>query len=235
MKTTHSLLEELEKFRNREVNNFTLNKLDFPIIKIEKSTSILDRLKVSDGTITNAFNFEKLETNKIFHINNIRKISIDYRLRFLDTKYYKNQYPEHAIESIRNFENIHNTEINHFKIVAPKGNFKLDNYDDPLLFMSLGNDYYYLLDSWGKDMHWSRKIMAYPTKNLSTLLLGTFIFSILLTFCVNLLKTDTLSVPYQIVIFLFTWKSIIAIVFYAIIQSGNNVSEFNWNSQFYNK
>ncbi|MEC9195952.1 MAG: hypothetical protein VYD13_05110, partial [Bacteroidota bacterium] len=37
----------------------------------------------------NNFDFDKLETQRIFHLNQIRKVCIDYRLRFLDLKYFK--------------------------------------------------------------------------------------------------------------------------------------------------
>ena len=233
MKTTYSLKTELDKITNTPL----LNKSDFQFktIRIEKSKSIEERLKLSDSKTSNTFNFEKLETSKIYHINAIKKICLNNRLRFLDTKYYKNNYPKTTIDKIRNFENSHNIQINHFKIVAPKSNFKLNNYDDPLLFMALGNDYYYLLDYWGNDLHWTRKVMALPLKNLFNLTITTLVISILLTYIFSFFKQNPLPIAYQIVIFLFTWKSVIAVLFYSIIKSGNNVSEYNWNSEFYNK
>ncbi|NJM78742.1 MAG: hypothetical protein HC854_02315 [Flavobacterium sp.] len=235
MKTTFSLKKELDTINSKAIISLSNISFNFPMLKIEKSTSILERLNVSNDTLSNQFNFDKLETEKIYHINAIKKICISNRLRFLDTKYYKNEYPKSVIQTIRAFENTHETEINHFKIVAPKNNFKLNNYDDPLLFMSLGNGYYYLLDYWGNDIHWTRKLKALPFKNLFNLTVTTLIVSIFLTYFFSLFKSDSLSVPYQLVIFLFTWKSVIAVTFYTIIQSGNNVSEYNWNSQFYNK
>lgn len=235
MKTTFSLKEELDTINSKEIISLPIEKLNFPLLKIEKSTSISDRLKTSNDTLSNQFQFDKLETKKIYHIAAIKKICVTNRLRFLDTKFYKNDYPESVIKNIRAFENNHKTEINHFKIIAPKSNFKLDNYDDPLLFMSLGNDYYYLIDYWGNDLKWTRKIMAFPFKNLFNLTLTTLIVSVIITYFFSLFKTESLSIPYQFVIFLFTWKSVIAITFYTIIKSGNNVSEYNWNSQFYNK
>lgn len=233
MKTSFSLKTELDA-SNRDI---LINQADFKFktIKIEHSKSIEERLKLSNGKVANHFQFDRLETSRIYHEVAIKKICLNNRLRFLDTQFYKNNYPQATIDAIRNFENTHETEINHFKIVAPKNNFKLNNYDDPLLFMALGNDYYYLLDYWGNDLHWSRKIMALPLKNLLNLTITTLIISILLTYIFSFFKQETLPVAYQIVIFLFTWKSVIAILFYTIIQSGNNVSEYNWNSEFYNK
>ena len=36
----------------------------------------------------NQFDFDQLSRNKIFHVDQIRKVCIDYRLRFLDLKYF---------------------------------------------------------------------------------------------------------------------------------------------------
>lgn len=233
MKTTFSLKVELDSIQDR----ITLNSNDFKFqtITIEKSTSIKERLNKSDGSTPNTFDFNQLESDRIYSISAIKKICLANRLRFLDTRLYKNDYPETVIQTIQKFEEQHQTELHHFKIVAPKSNFKLHNYDDPLLFMNLGNNYYYLLDYWGNDLHWTRKIKALPLKNLSNLILFTIVISILLTYFIQLFKTESLATNYQIIIFLFTWKSVIAIVFYSIIKTGNNVSEYNWNSEFYNK
>src|SRR6476620_4311541 len=54
----------------------------------------------SSGEIANAFTFDLLETDNIFHVSHIRKVCIDYRLRFLDTRYFKNEIPEEAVSKI---------------------------------------------------------------------------------------------------------------------------------------
>jgi len=45
----------------------------------------------SDGI--NVFDFDQLETDKIFHLVQIKKVCIDYRLRFLDIFYCKGNLP----------------------------------------------------------------------------------------------------------------------------------------------
>ena len=37
----------------------------------------------------NTFTFDLLETDKIYHINAIKKVCVDYRLRFLDLKFLR--------------------------------------------------------------------------------------------------------------------------------------------------
>ena len=65
----------------------------------------------------NNFDFERLETNKIFHLNQIKSFT-DYRLRFLDLKYFKGNIPKEGIEKIIQLEKDHET-LEGFKIMAP--------------------------------------------------------------------------------------------------------------------
>ena len=114
----------------------------------------------------NSFDFEKLDSNKIYSINTIKSVCIDYRLRFLDIKYFKNKLPNEVFQKIKSLEKTHNTNIGDFKIMAPSALFRLEKTDDPLLFVPLGNNYYYLVHKWGNDLHPFRKLIMWPFKNI---------------------------------------------------------------------
>ena len=118
----------------------------------------------SDGV--NVFDFDQLETDKIFHLVQIKKVCIDYRLRFLDIKYFKGNIPQEAVQKITQLEKDHRTTLDGFKIMAPSVLFRLKKTDDPLLFVPLGNDYFYLIHKWGDDMSFFRKAWAWPFKNI---------------------------------------------------------------------
>jgi hypothetical protein len=50
-------------------------------------------------------------------------------------------------------------------IMAPAGRFKLcDSEVDPLLFIPLGNDHYYLVHKWGTELSWFRRILNWPLR-----------------------------------------------------------------------
>ena len=57
--------------------------------ELERDTISLT-LKTKSSTNANVFDFDLLETNAIFHIEQIKAICIDYRLRFLDSNLFKN-------------------------------------------------------------------------------------------------------------------------------------------------
>ncbi len=82
------------------------------------------------NTVINSFDFELLETGKIYHIDQIQKICIDYRLRFLNSKYFKGEIPQEAISKIKRLEQEHDIEIKeHTKVenIIPQqdGTFKI--------------------------------------------------------------------------------------------------------------
>ena len=84
------------------------------------------------------FNPDKIKSDRLFHIDEIKKICIDYRLRFLDFDYFKGKVPNEAYDDLKEFKYNH-PDLN-FKIMmmAPSKLFELENYDDPLMFVSLG-------------------------------------------------------------------------------------------------
>ena len=136
----------------------------------------------------NNFDFDQLETQRIFHLNQIRKVCIDYRLRFLDLKYFKGNIPKEGIDKITHLEKVHQTSLEGFKIMAPSVLFRLKKTDDPLLFVPLGNNYFYLVHKWGNDLSYFRKAWAWPFKNIWNLLIAVLFVSFF----------ATLITPYQI-------------------------------------
>ena len=115
----------------------------------------------------NSFDFDQLESHRIYHLDQIREVCIDYRLRFLDIKYFKNDLPESAHQAINKIETDHGTVLANFKVMAPSVLFRLERKDDPLLFVPIGNNYYYLVHKWGNDLHPLRKLLMWPFKNIS--------------------------------------------------------------------
>jgi hypothetical protein len=191
-------------------------------------------LAEKSSTNSNNFNFDLLETNKIFHLEQIKKVSIDYRLRFLDSHLFKNEIPEEAISYIHNLEKNHVTTLEGFKIMAPSKTFQLESYDDPLLFAPIGNNYYYLIHKWGNDLSATRKLSVLPFKNLGNFIITTMLVSIIITLFVpvnNLSK----SIPMAgFIEFLFIWKGVIAVGLYGFFMAGKNFNTRIWNRKYFN-
>ena len=181
----------------------------------------------------NNFDFDLLESHKIFHLDQIKEVCIDYRLRFLDLKYFKGNVPKEAIAKISALEKNHDTALDNFKVMAPSVLFRLKKADDPLLFVPLGNKYFYLIHKWGDDLSFFRKAWAWSFKNIWNLLITLMVVSFF----------ATLITPYQIftksptpstfwMLFFFMFKAIASIVLFYGFALGKNFNPAIWNNRY---
>ena len=207
------------------------------LVRVQDTTPVPTSINSSKKSNQNynQFDFDQLETNRIFHRDTIKKICIDYRLRFLDLSYFKADVPVEAIDKLQALEKSHKTEVKHMKIVAPSKLFRLKNADDPLLFVPIGNDYYYLIHKWGNDLHPLRRLMMWPFKNIVTSIISILLFSLLLTAIMplGLFGSQSNSSDF-LLIFLFMFKSIAAVVIYYAFAAGKNFNRAIWDSNYYN-
>lgn len=195
---------------------------------------ILRRLEKSDGDSLNHLDFDQLESDRIYHIDHIKKVCIDYRLRFLESRLFKHDFPSEAISEIRSIEKQHQTTLGGFRIIAPTKAFHLLNYNDPMLFVPMGNDYYYLIHQWGDDLKASRKWLVWPLRNIGTFTLLCLVVSILITLLFPLNKLGEHLRMATVIVFLFAFKSIFAVFMYGFFMGGRKFSAQMWNSRYYN-
>lgn len=230
--------QKLIEIRSKQTNsNNTISWVQSIFDEIDvQQNSVLERLSKSPiQRNLNSFDIDKVSSNAIFHISQIEKICVDYRLRFLDTKYFKGDYPQEVISKINAIEKEHNTVLDGFKIIAPSKLFTLNEADDPLLFAPMGNGYYYLIHKWGTDLHPLRKVKFWAIKNVENLLIAVLFASILGTFiCKDLFYGDMASFGHIAILFLFFVKGIIGMFFFYGVASGKNFSAYCWTST-YNK
>lgn len=198
-----------------------------------KRSEIKNKLGGKNTETIPAFDFDKLDVDRIYHITQIEKICVDYRLRFLDTYYFQDNYPEEAITKINELEKEHNTKFENFKIVAPIDVFKLRKADDPLLFIPMGNGYYYLVHKWGNDINPFRKVKFWSVKNIENLLVALTVISVLFTMITYpfFIKGEP-NFGYLLMLFMFYFKGVVGMFFIFFGSSGKNFSEYSWQSQY---
>ena len=232
-----NLQRKLETFRNQNVSEAELlEQVQAILIQDEiREEAILERLQEDSSTASNDFIFDDLEAGRIFHIYHIKRLCIDYRLRFLDTRYFKSPLPAEALQEIKRLEKEHDTELKGFKIMAPAKHFKLENADDPILFAPIGNDYYYRIHKWGNDLHPLRKLMMWPLRCIENLGISVFLFSFVgaLVFR-ELFYSQYRSTSEFIMLYLFTFKSILGLILFYGIALGKNFNSSIWRSKYYN-
>jgi len=219
----NDILKEFQAIlsKNEEQREVILKKIESP--------------NPSEEEILKKFKFELLETNRIYHIDDIEKLCVTYRLRFLDSHFFKGEIPEEAISIVRRLEKEHQFSRSNFKIVAPAKLLKLENADDPLLFAPMGNDYFYLIHKWGNDLHPFRKALMWPYKNFENLIFTIFLVSIFLTAITPIhLFTKAPATQEYLLLFLFMFKAVGGVVLFYGFAKGKNFNNAIWNSKYYN-
>ncbi|MDF4222114.1 hypothetical protein PXC01_10995 [Maribacter sp. M208] len=217
-----------DEARMKEVYDI-LSNLDQEFDRIERNISS------TNNTIYHNFNLDLLESSKIYHIEEIKQICIDYRLRFLDTKYFKGTIPAEALSKIKRLEKEHDLEIKAFKIIAPSKLFKLEDKDDPLLFAPIGNGYYYLIHQWGNDLHPLRKLLMWPFKSIVNLAFLVLLISFVTTILIpdGLFSKSSSNAQFWI-LFFFMFKCIASVVIFYGFAMGKNFNPAIWNSKYFN-
>ncbi len=194
---------------------------------------IFDTLKNGDPR---ALALSHFEPQNIFHIRTIRSICIRYRLRFLGTKHFKQEFPYEAVMKIRELERKNNIVIRNFRIAAPSEAFSLiDRNKDPLLFADLGNGYYYLICQWGNDFAWHRSIFSYPMRSIRSFLFTALCFAVLMAglvpLAVNVQENISLY-NFRMFVFFLSFLGFIAFAAGWCFYRDRYVSDSEWNSKY---
>lgn len=229
-------LKKERQYLQNNTDKDLLDEVNAILRQAEKDDEeVLKRINGSDKPEQQIF--INLEKEKIFSISEIKRVCEKYRLRFLDSKYFKGDIPYEAIVTIKEIEKKNKIKFANFKIIAPAGLFKLEDANkDPLLFASIGNGKYYLIHKWGNDLSWHRKILAYPLRNLYSFFTSIFILSAIFSF---LLPESWLNMPMGsltlriwLTIHLFIGLSGFTIFLGSTLQE--NFSSNVWDSKFFN-
>jgi len=229
--------EKLQRLKRKEKSENSILDAVKSILQKDDNhdKKIIETLNSGKSSKNNSFEFDLLETENIYHIDQIKSICIDYRLRFLDTKYFKGKLPYEAISKIKALEKSHKTDLKGFKIIAPSKLFKLENADDPLLFAPIGNGYYYLVHKWGNDLNPFRRLLMWPYKSFGNLIFTTLLVSLFATGLVpDGLFSNKMISSQTGMIFFFMFKSIAAIVLYYGFAAGKNFNTAIWDSKYFN-
>ena len=161
-----------ERLRQEKLINTAQEILEQSVQADEK---ILQRLRSTEAEKQLDITLDDEDRKRIFSITDICKVSIRYRLRFLDSAHFKAEFPYEAVAEIKTFERKYGLQVKNFKIMAPDHAFNLENINkDPLLFAQLTDNTYYLLHKWGHDLAWYKKYLFFPLQN-PVLFFGTLL------------------------------------------------------------
>lgn len=114
---------------------------------------------------------EGLDRNRIFSINEIRNICIQYDLRFLDSQKFRGEIPGEAVAEIKRISRGRKKPLESFKIMGPLGVFRTKNSSsDPMLFAETSKGNYYLVHHWDHKVPWYKSAAIFPFRKFENLL-----------------------------------------------------------------
>lgn len=199
---------------------------------------IKERLK-EESSRASFIQLDLEDCSSVFTLKQIRNVCINYRLRFLDTRYFKSVFPYEAIQKIKAFEKKYNTQLSQFKIIAPAIAFDLQNINkDPMLFAVLGKDRFLLIHQWGKDLSWTKRITAWPVKNFRnyflTLWLVAFLFSFTMPSSVMMEIMPLRELTLRCWLTVHTFIFLMGVTLWLGLSYDKTFSNLNWDSKYYN-
>lgn len=241
-----NILQELKKIRREEEEKKLL--LEATTILQQSYTEELEILDAIQTRIKHAKAYDPnhIDISSVFTIEQIKKVCIQYRMRFLDSDLFKGEIPYEAIQKIKAIQQENETKLEKFKILAPKRLFKLADADaDPLLFVQLKSGHYYLIHQWGTDLKWFRKILSLPFQKFENLVVSLIILALILTLIIpNHFLVPNSNMALNNVFGYWDFHRITFFFHFLILSAGitafiwfsfhRNFSDQEWNSKTFN-
>lgn len=193
---------------------------------------------------------ESLKNERIFTVQEIKNLALNYGLRFLPTNYYKGDIPTDLSLKIKECEDLYGkpekrnekdiysgrrwwTSSNNvgtnfdYMILAPSSSFELqEKPKDPLLFRRLPDGTFYLVHKWGSDLSIIRFFSYwFKRSRVPYILVALLIYLSLVT------VFSTNPTPFIIITLFSTIVSFFAIGYPGISWSIEEY-ESSWNSPF---
>ena len=224
---TVDLHEQLNKIRTKHPSEQIIEDVNELLNSEEaRDQEILQKIENGDEDVD--FDESRLDPSRIYTMEQIKKLCISYRLRFLDTKYFKGQIPYEAISETKAIEKQLGRPVNRFKIIAPKELFNLSDKDsDPILMLPLKNDRFYFIHKWGGEISRFRSILAFPMRNMMTMFWVLFGLALLFSIVV-----PTPSTSMFIFLVVHSFIGICGMACLIIMSMRENFSNAEWNSQY---
>jgi len=190
-----SIDKELEKVSQEDKQKYDVDPInevklllagesneDARILRGLSQNSQFNRIEKVRGEQLELENFEKEYEGKVYTINQIEKLCVDYRLRFLQSKHFTGSYDIEVAAKIKEFAKSTNSPIDEwtlgrrFFMMAPQDMFSLRDEKyiskaelrrqaDPAIFYQIDDKHYRLIHKWGNDFTIFRLIEGFRWKS----------------------------------------------------------------------
>lgn len=220
------LEQEFRKVKSKEYNDCLLEDIYRQLKQeYEADKTIEERIFTSSSELPNIL---PADLKHVFSLEQIRNICVKYRLRFLDASVFKSKIPAEAISKIKGLEQKWGVQLNNFKIVAPQSLFDLEDPDaDPLLFVQLTENRYYLIHKWGGEINRFRALLAFPLRSFMHLFWTLLTLALLFA---AIIPTPTLGL--KLFLWIHSFIAFCALACVYVLGMRQNFSSESWDSRF---
>lgn len=160
---------------------------DAQILRGLSNDSHFNRIERLRGSLLELEKLESQYDGNVFLISEIEEMALNYRLRFLSSKYFTGSYDVQVASKIREFAKTTGVEINEatlkykFFVLAPEEMFKLVEQKhiskaelrrqlDPIIFYKIDENHYRLIHKWGKDFTIFRALSGFRWRDFKNLM-----------------------------------------------------------------
>lgn len=155
---------------------------DMRILRALGKNHTLVRAQEDYGKQLELENLEKAFHGKVFTVDQIKSLCVQYRLRFLSTRFFIGNMDIEAVAKIKEFAKATNSSIDNASIeykmfiLAPPEQFALSRKQiekipkrvidrDPVLFYKIDDTHYKMLHKWGNDFSIARFIEGFQYRS----------------------------------------------------------------------
>ncbi len=178
---------------------------------------------------------------EIYHVDDIRKICMDYNMRMLPSRLYRGPVDPMFGVKVKNFEkeyHLTQEEVEeNFFVVAPPKTFELEKRQrpmvnvDPILLYKVDDHFYKLIHQWGDDLNVFRYVWSWRRQNLSHMTFHWMLIAFMFTLILLGLFVDTLG---NAVIVASLVSGLIGWMHYSSLfdrpdEMRHQFSKYNWN------
>ena len=180
-------LQHKEKFNVDPINEVKLllageSSEDARILRGLSNNSQFNRIEKVRGEQIELENLENEYEGKVYKIEQIEKLCVDYRLRFLQSKYYTGSYDVEVAAKIKDFAKATKSPSDEYTLgrrffmMAPAEMFELRDEKyvskaelrrqaDPAIFFQIDEKHFRLIHKWGNDFTIFRLIQGFRWKS----------------------------------------------------------------------
>ena len=236
-----NLKDELKKFQSKE-NSDILDLVNNQLLNDELMENNIKKNLNSCATSNENIDLTTYNENDVYDLKSIKSIAVKYRLRFLPTKYFKNEIPQEAIFKTKSLEKKNNTSIKNFHILAPATSFDLRRCQQrSSTFCSSKKWQVFTNSPMGNRPSMVQKTICTSFRSLESILISigfVALFLSLITPTWLILNSAEIDMGYfgyhRIAWFLYAYILISSITTFICFSQNIYPSEYQWNKKTYN-